>query len=75
MNITAIIDVKERIAVGEFLNAAQRTFVLECINEAIGIQQALARTRAVLGGSGNVGVYAALQVFEIELQRSREGRA
>lgn len=74
MNLTQIIDIKERIAINEILKPDQIKFVLGCINEAIGIQQALARTRAVIDGGGITGLDA-LQIFEIELSRSREGRA
>jgi hypothetical protein len=37
MNLTQLIDIKERIAVGEHLNREQRDFVLQCINEAVGL--------------------------------------
>jgi hypothetical protein len=35
MNLTQLIDIKERVAVGETLTPTQRVFVLECINEAV----------------------------------------
>lgn len=35
MNITQFIDIKERIAIGAELTPAQRTFVLDCMNEAV----------------------------------------
>lgn len=37
MNITQLIDIKEKIAVGGTLTASQRDFVLTCINEATGL--------------------------------------
>jgi hypothetical protein len=37
MNLTQLIDIKERIAIGEDLTDAQRSFVLDCINEATGL--------------------------------------
>lgn len=68
MNLTQVIDIKERIATGEHLAPHQRTFVLDCINEAFRVSVALARTRAVLGDSDP------LKVFEIELDRERRRR-
>lgn len=65
MNLTQLIDIKEKLAVGEALTPTQRDFVLQCINEATGVSAALARTRAVIGDSDP------LKVFEIELDRSR----
>lgn len=64
-----LIDIKERIAVGEQLMPEQRDFVLQCINQAVDMTGALTRTRAIVGDAD------ALKVFEIELQRSREGLA
>lgn len=37
MNLTQLIDIKEKLAVGQPLTVGQRDFVLECINEATGL--------------------------------------
>ena len=39
MNLTQLIDIKEKIAIGVALTDKQRSFVLECINEACGTRQ------------------------------------
>lgn len=38
MNLTQLIDIKERIAIAEVLTLPQRKFVLDCINEACGLK-------------------------------------
>lgn len=49
MNITGLIDIKEKLAVGQPLTPTQRDFVLQCINEATGLKE----TAAVLHNPDN----------------------
>jgi|SRR6187401_2629287 len=37
MNLTQLIDIKERIAISDTLTLLQRKFVLDCINQACGL--------------------------------------
>lgn len=37
MNLTQLIDIKEKLAIGQPLTVGQRDFVLDCINEATGL--------------------------------------